>query len=128
MINAQIIGHIGKDAELKKLDNGSQVINFNVASSETYTNKDGVKTEVTTWCSCSWFFAKDKDIKIAQYLKKGVQVYCTGSPAASHYVNQNKDVISELKLKVDSLMLLGKPNNGSSKTTNDAAPEYGSKQ
>ena len=49
MIKLQVIGHIGKDAELKTLDSGKSVINFSVA--DTQKQKDG--TSKTTWVECA---------------------------------------------------------------------------
>jgi len=47
MNKIMIIGFVGADAEVKEVGN-NQVINFNVATSESFT-KNGIKETVTTW-------------------------------------------------------------------------------
>ena len=42
MVNRTIlVGNLGKDAERKKFDNGSEVVNFSLATSENYKDKSG---------------------------------------------------------------------------------------
>lgn len=56
MLNeVNLIGHVGKDAVVKTLENGTVVANFSVATDESYKDKDGNKVqqagwhEITTW-------------------------------------------------------------------------------
>ena len=41
-----LLGHLGKDPDVKKLDSGKSVANFSLATSEVYKNKEGEKH----WC------------------------------------------------------------------------------
>ena len=45
---AIVVGRIGKDPELKYINSGQPVVNFSVATDESYT-KDGQKVEQTEW-------------------------------------------------------------------------------
>lgn len=77
MVNKVIlIGRIGKDPELKSLTSGTSVVNFSLATTETW-KKDGEKQERTTWLNCS-AFGKTGEM-IAQYFKKGDLIYVEGS-------------------------------------------------
>lgn len=72
MNKQEIIGFIGQDAEVKDY-NQNQVINFSVAVTEGYTNKStGEKITNTIWFECAKW---GNNTQIAQYLKKGTQVY-----------------------------------------------------
>jgi len=45
-----IIGNVGNDPEVKRIDNGNAVANFSIATSETWKDKDsGQKQEKTEW-------------------------------------------------------------------------------
>jgi single-strand DNA-binding protein len=108
MIKANLIGNLGQDAKLNILTDGSLVINFSVASSETWKDKNGEKQERTTWISCSMFFKADKKPKVIDYLKKGQLVWIEGLPSAGAYMGKDNKPMPELKIRVDNLLLLGK--------------------
>lgn len=103
MIRTQIIGHLGQSASINNV-NGTTVINFSVAHTESYKNKDGVKVESTTWINCSYFTEKTA---VAQYLKKGTQVYLEGQISAKLYKQRNGQEAASLNLRVTSIQLIG---------------------
>lgn len=71
-----IIGHLGRDPEMRYMPDGSAICNFSVATSETWKDKDGEKQESTTWHTIVMY---RKLAEIAgQYLKKGGLVYIEG--------------------------------------------------
>ena len=76
MLKAIIIGHLGKDAEVKDV-NGKKVINFSVAHTEKYKDSQGAEQSKTTWVECAKW---GETTAIAPYLKKGTQVYVEGTP------------------------------------------------
>jgi len=45
----QLIGNLGQDIELKEFDSGNKKASFSLATTDTYTNKDGEKTDSTQW-------------------------------------------------------------------------------
>ena len=44
-----LLGNLGKDPEVRRLDDGRGVANFSLATSETYKNKSGEKVTNTEW-------------------------------------------------------------------------------
>lgn len=98
----QVIGHCGQDAVVNQVS-GKSVINFSVAHSESYM-KDGVKHQKTTWVSCGYWTDKTG---VAQYLKKGTQVYVEGQPDVKMYEDKNRVQQANLTLRVFSIQLLG---------------------
>jgi len=79
MIRMDMIGHIGADAVVQQ--HGTEcVINFHLAHTDRYM-QNGTKMEKVTWVSCSWWTEKHT---IAQYLKKGTQVYISGILGQEH--------------------------------------------
>lgn len=70
-----LVGHLGKDPEVRHLDGGVSVASFPLATSETY-NKDGRKIEQTEWHNIvMWRGLADVASK---YLQKGKLVYIEG--------------------------------------------------
>jgi single-strand DNA-binding protein len=102
MIRLQVIGHLGQDATVNTV-NGKTVINFSVAHSEKYKNKDGVEVDKSVWVSAAYWTDR---VNVAMYLKKGTQVYLEGSPEAKTYTNKNNEVIPQLQIRVAVLNLL----------------------
>jgi single-strand DNA-binding protein len=102
MIKMQVIGHLGQDATVNNV-NGKSVINFSVAHSEKYKNKDGVDVNKSIWVSSAYWTDR---INVAMYLKKGTQVYLEGVPDARTYTNKNNETLPQLSLRVTSLSLL----------------------
>ena len=72
-----LIGHLGKDPEMRYTAAGAPIANFSVATSESWKDKhSGEKTDKTEWHNIVMF---DKVAEIAgQYLRKGSLVYLEG--------------------------------------------------
>jgi len=72
-----LIGHLGKDPEVRYSPNGGAVTNITLATSESWKDKNtGEKQERTEWHRVV-FFGKLAEIA-GEYLKKGSQVYLEG--------------------------------------------------
>jgi single-strand DNA-binding protein len=77
MINkAILVGRLGKDPESRTIDNGTMVVNFTVATSESYKDKSGEKKEVTDWHNVVLWRGLAE--VAAKYLHKGDLVYVEG--------------------------------------------------
>ena len=72
-----LVGRLGKDPEVRNLENGTTVANFTVATSESYKDKTtGEKKEITEWHNIVLWRAQ---AEVAQkYLHKGDMVYIEG--------------------------------------------------
>ncbi len=72
-----LIGHLGADPEVRYTANGTAVAKFNLATSESYTDKDGNRQDKTEWHRIvAW--RKLAEI-CGQYLTKGRLIYVEGS-------------------------------------------------
>lgn len=73
-----LIGNLGADPEVKQFQNGGQVCNLRIATSENWKDKNtGERKEKTEWHSVTIY--TEGLIRIAQqYLKKGSKVYIEG--------------------------------------------------
>lgn len=103
MIKLQIVGNLGKDCIVKEV-NGKNVINFSVAHTERYKDSQGNQKERTTWVECAYWTDKTA---VAQYLTKGKTIYAEGSPEADAYMNKDNQAAATLRMRVQSVQLLG---------------------
>ena len=71
-----IVGHLGRDPEMRYMPNGDAVTSFNVATNHVYTGTDGQRVEETTWFRVSTFRKQAENCN--QYLKKGSSVLVEG--------------------------------------------------
>ena len=72
--NVKLIGRLGQDPEVKTLDKGNKFAKFSLATSDSYTAKDGSKQEQTQWHNivvwgnlagiCEKYLKKGKEIAI----------------------------------------------------------------
>lgn len=90
-----LIGHLGKDPEVRHLEGGTTLVNFPLATSETYS-KDGKKIEQTEWHNIvMWRGLADV---AAKFLQKGKQVYIEGKLRSRNYEDKegNKRYVTEI--------------------------------
>jgi single-strand DNA-binding protein len=71
-----LVGNVGKDPEVRYLDNGVAVAKFPLATSETYKNKEGNKVEQTEWHNVVMWRGLAEIVE--KYVKKGQQLYIEG--------------------------------------------------
>jgi single-strand DNA-binding protein len=83
-----ILGRLGNDPEVRNFQNGGQVVNFRVATSERFKNRDGNQQERTEWHSVAIFNEKLGEIA-GRYLRKGAQVYLEGQLQTRKWQDQN---------------------------------------
>src|SRR6185295_10228686 len=80
-----LIGNLGKDPEVRRLNSGDPVVNLSVATSESWRDKQsGERKEKTEWHRVVIF--NENIAKVAeQYLKKGAKVYIEGQLQTRKY-------------------------------------------
>lgn len=84
-----IIGNLGRDPEVRSFQNGGKVVNLNIATSETWRDKQsGERKERTEWHRVS--ILNENLAKVAeQYLKKGSKVYIEGQLETRKWTDQS---------------------------------------
>jgi single-strand DNA-binding protein len=80
---AIILGHLGRDPELRYLQSGQPVCKLNIATSRKYTNKNNESVEETEWHRVSVWGKQAEHCN--NYLTKGRQVYVEGRLRTSSY-------------------------------------------
>lgn len=104
MLQIQVIGNLGSDAEVKEL-NGNKAVCFNVAHTERWNQDDGTKRESTTWISC---ILNGDGGKLLPYLKRGAQVFIEGSGSTRCYSSpKERRWVAGLNITVRHIELVG---------------------
>ena len=100
-----VLGFLGKDSELKQTHSGNSVASFSLATSETFKDSTGAKTEKTTWHNIV-LWGKSADA-LSQHLKKGTRVLVEGKISNRSYDKQDgsKGYVSEII--ANNIVLLG---------------------
>ncbi|WP_375608393.1 MULTISPECIES: single-stranded DNA-binding protein [unclassified Bartonella] len=90
MLNkVMLIGYLGNDPESKTMNSGTEVVNFRMATSESYTDKNThQKVEKTEWHSIVVFNPYLAKIAL-QYLNKGSKVYVEGKLQTRKWQDKN---------------------------------------
>lgn len=81
---AILLGTIGKDPTRYKFSNGNAVVNFSMATSESWKDKDGEKQEKTQWHNIAIYNENVGDI-VMNYAKKGDKIYVEGQMQTREY-------------------------------------------
>lgn len=101
-----LIGNVGKDPEVRHLENDSVVANFTLATTERYRDKNGNWQEQTEWHNIvCWRLLAERAEK---YVKKGSQVFVEGKIRSREWVDQTEQKRSVIEIVAESFQLLGK--------------------
>jgi single-strand DNA-binding protein len=124
-----LVGHLGKDPEVKYLPSGSAVANVTIATSESWKDKQsGDKQERTEWHNVV-FFGKLAEI-VGEYLKKGAQAYVEGSLRTRKWQDKEGKDRYTTEIVASDMQMLGSKGGGSGASYNnsyeESAPSRGS--
>lgn len=119
-----LVGRLGKEPEVRNLDNGATVANFSMATSETYKDKTtGEKKEITEWHNIVLWRGL---AEIAQrYLHKGDMVYIEGKIRTRSW---EKDGVTRYTTEIigDNMTMLSPKSGGGSNYSSDMSSSTGS--
>src|SRR5215468_5478911 len=84
-----LVGNLGKDPEIRRLNSGEPVVNLRIATSESWRDKQsGERREKTEWHRVVIF--NENIAKVAeQYLRKGAKVYIEGALQTRKYTDKD---------------------------------------
>ena len=109
-----LVGRLGKDPEVRHLENGATVANFSLATSETYKDRQtGERREQTEWHNVVLWRGLAEVAE--KYVKKGDMIYVEGKLRTRSW---EKDGITRYTTEVvgDNMTMLGGGGGGSAQT------------
>lgn len=83
-----LVGNLGDDPEVRSLNNGGEVVNMRVATSENWKDKEGNRQERTEWHRVV-IFNENLGRVAKSYLKKGSKVYLEGQIQTRKWQDQS---------------------------------------
>ena len=98
MNNITISGQLGKDADVRYMNDGKAVASFSVADSQ-FGDKPAI------WWNCAIF--GERGDKLAPYLKKGQAVTVIGAVSEREYVNKDGQKVKTFDVRVIEIALQG---------------------
>lgn len=103
-----LVGHLGKDPEMKYMPNGDAVANVSIATSQKWKDKaTGEDREETEWTRLV-FFRRTAEVA-GEYLKKGAQIYVEGRLKTKKWQDKEGHDRYMTEVIVDDLKMLGRP-------------------
>ncbi|GAA4803802.1 single-stranded DNA-binding protein [Olivibacter ginsenosidimutans] len=114
-----LVGHLGKDPEVRHLEGNVSVASFPLATSETF-NKDGRKVEQTEWHNIvMWRGLADV---AAKYLQKGKLVYIEGKLRTRSYEDREGVKRYTTEIVAENFTMLGRKSDFEGPANGDTKP------
>lgn len=115
-----LIGNVGMDPEVRYLDNQTKNARIRIATTETYTDRNGERRENTEWHTViCWRRLADT---VEKYVKKGSQLYIEGRLQTREWTDQTGAKRYSTEVNADNIQLLGRRDN-SAGAPQGAAPQ-----
>ena len=116
-----LLGNLGKDPEVRSLENGTKVASFTIATSESYKDKNGERQTNTEWHNLVlWRGLADVADK---YLKKGNQIYIEGKLRTRSWTDKEDNKRYTTEIVVDNLTMLGGKRDNDDNSGASTSPE-----
>jgi single-strand DNA-binding protein len=100
-----LVGHLGKDPEVKYMPSGEAVASATLATTDKWKDKQGQMQERTEWHNLT-FFGRQAEV-VGQYLKKGSQIYVEGSIRTEKWTDKEGKDRYTTKIVANTMQMLG---------------------
>lgn len=103
-----LLGHVGKDPEIRHLEGGVTVSSFSLATSENFRDKStGEKKEQTEWHHIVMWRALAESVEKSE-LKKGDRVYLEGKIRTRQWTDKEGNKRSAVEIVADSFTIINR--------------------
>jgi len=113
-----LIGNLGKDPEVRYTASGTAVANFNIATNESWTTKEGKREERTEWHKIVCW-AKTAEI-CGEYLSKGRTVYIEGRLQTREWTDKEGQKRYTTEIVAQTVQFIGGRGEGGSRESGSA--------
>jgi single-strand DNA-binding protein len=129
-----LVGNLGKDPEVRRMQSGEPVVNLSIATSESWRDKaSGERKEKTEWHRVVIF--NENLAKVAeQYLRKGAKVYIEGQLSTRKYTDKDggekystEIVLNRFRGELQMLDARGEGGGGGGRAMSDSSGGGGSR-
>lgn len=116
-----IIGHLGRDPEMRYTPSGRPVTTFTVATNRTWNTTDGERHNETEWFNVvSWGNLAEI---CKQYLVKGQQVYVEGRLQTRRWEDSDNIKRTSIEIVASEMMILGDRHDSNQSNVETQEPE-----
>lgn len=112
-----LLGHAGRDPELRYTPDGSPIANLSIATSRTWKDKNGEKKEDTEWHKLV-FYNRLAEV-VGEYVKKGSQIYVEGRLKTRKWQDRDGTDRYTTEVIVENMQMIG----GNRDSAGQAAPK-----
>ncbi len=119
---AIIVGHLGRDPEMRTFPSGDRVANVTIATTDKWKDKQtGEQKEATEWHRVN-FNGRLAEI-VEQYLRKGSLVYVEGSLRTRKWTDKDGNDKYSTEIRADQMQMLGgRPESSESRPERQQKP------
>jgi single-strand DNA-binding protein len=104
--SVRLIGNLGADPKITKFGNQNQIASFNLATDDSYKDKNGKRVEQTQWHR---IIVKGGLAFVAEkYLKKGMEIEVEGRLLTRSYETKDGEKRYITEIEANDLVMLGK--------------------
>jgi single-strand DNA-binding protein len=127
---ATLLGHVGKDPEIRKMDNGNEVATFNLATSDYWKDKQSGETKSKTEWHRIVIFSQGLVTLTKNYIKKGAKLYIEGKLQTRKWTDNQgiEKYTTEIVLQGFNSLLKIIDSKKSDATEKDSVPETKKKE
>jgi single stranded DNA-binding protein (ssb) len=117
-----LIGNVGKDPEIRHLENGVAVVTLPIATSERFKDRNGDVKEQTEWHNV--VFWRNLAEIVEKHVRKGSQVFIEGRLRTRNWEDQSGQKRYATEIVADTMRLLGRrPEGQDNKPVSPVSPE-----
>ena len=106
--SVKLIGRLGRDPEVKTLDKGNKVATFSLATSDSFTAKDGSRQEQTQWHNIVVW--GNLAVICEKHLKKGKEIAIDGRLTYHHWEDKTGTKHTSSEIVASDLLFVGSNN------------------
>lgn len=118
-----VIGHLGKDPEMRYTPSGRPVTTFTIAVSRSWNSADGERHSETEWFNIVAWGNLAEICK--QYLTKGQQVYVEGRLQTRHWDDKEGQKHTSVEIVANEMLMLGDRRDANHVSEDQSAPADG---
>lgn len=106
-----IIGHLGRDPEMRYIPSGTAVCSFSVATTEKRKDRSGEAQDITTWFKVTVWGRQAE--ACSQYLKKGSLAYIVGRLRQEQWTDREGQTRYNLEVNAQEVLFMSRKGEGS---------------
>jgi single-strand DNA-binding protein len=112
-----LLGNLGKDPEIKYLEGNIPRVNFSLATTESFRDKAGNRTDQTEWHNIVMW--RQNAENASKLLRKGMQIYLEGRINTRQWTDKEGQKRSITEIVADSFKILQKREQGNTQGGSD---------